>query len=187
MERAGRRSVAQSRPRPDCSNRLVGRPFTCPWATGDRPYQATARSVARRISRRLAQKDAPNPRALRDLARGPGVARLRALTHQRLRHDRFTSARPPTASAPRRGWLPWRHLSRVPRSLVITNTPAHDPRCPVEARSAAQSLTATSATGPIPAEPCCACGSSGAAVCGAGAVMSWGTGRGEGARGRGGR
>src|SRR6187455_2436452 len=92
-------------------------------------------------------KDAPNPRALRDLARGPGVARLRALTHQRLRHDRFTSARPPTASAPRRGWLPWRHLSRVPRSLVITNTPAHDPRCPVEASSAAQSLTATSATG----------------------------------------
>ena len=34
---------------------------------------------------------------------------------------------------------------------------------------------------------CCACGSSGAAVCGAGGVMAWERGRGEGARGRGGR
>jgi hypothetical protein len=33
----------------------------------------------------------------------------------------------------------------------------------------------------------CACGSSGAAVCGAGGVMTWERGRGEGARGRGGR
>jgi hypothetical protein len=33
----------------------------------------------------------------------------------------------------------------------------------------------------------CACGSSGAAVCGAGGVMAWERGRGEGARGRGGR
>jgi hypothetical protein len=33
----------------------------------------------------------------------------------------------------------------------------------------------------------CACGSSGAAVCGAGGVMTWARGRGEGARGRGGR
>ena len=31
----------------------------------------------------------------------------------------------------------------------------------------------------------CACGSSGAAVCGAGGVMAWERGRGEGARGRG--
>ena len=35
--------------------------------------------------------------------------------------------------------------------------------------------------------PGCACGSSGAAVCGAGGVMAWERGRGEGARGRGGR
>ena len=33
----------------------------------------------------------------------------------------------------------------------------------------------------------CACGSSGAAGCGAGGVMAWKRGRGEGARGRGGR
>jgi hypothetical protein len=33
----------------------------------------------------------------------------------------------------------------------------------------------------------CVCGSSGAAVCGAGGVMAWERGRGEGARGRGGR
>ena len=33
----------------------------------------------------------------------------------------------------------------------------------------------------------CACGSSGGAACGAGGVMAWERGRGEGARGRGGR
>ena len=33
----------------------------------------------------------------------------------------------------------------------------------------------------------CACGSSGAAVCGAGGAMAWERGRGEGVRGRGGR
>ena len=35
--------------------------------------------------------------------------------------------------------------------------------------------------------PSCACGSSGAAGCRAGGVMAWERGRGEGARGRGGR
>jgi len=40
-------------------------------------------------------------------------------------------------------------------------------------------------TDPVPNR--CACGSSGAAVCGAGGVMAWERGRGEGARGRGGR
>jgi hypothetical protein len=40
-------------------------------------------------------------------------------------------------------------------------------------------------TGDIPADGFCACGSSGAAVCGAGRVMAWERGRGEGARGRG--
>ena len=38
-----------------------------------------------------------------------------------------------------------------------------------------------------PGKTSCACGSSGAAVCGAGGVMTWERGRGEGARGRGGR
>ena len=36
--------------------------------------------------------------------------------------NRFTSARPPSASAPSRRWPPSRHLSRLPRFLAITNT-----------------------------------------------------------------
>ena len=48
-------------------------------------------------------KDAPNPRALRDLARGPGVARLRALTHQRLRHEPLYLSAPSERKRPEPG------------------------------------------------------------------------------------